>query len=213
MWLIILLRLGYLVMVCPLTFSSKNFQCILSIVVDTACFIQEYDMTHSTNLDFQQASTFNIISSYDMILRVDSEYHAFHIIVKSSLNGIQYFQTTDYSSPCNSMIAWGAYRERTFQSSGEIHNQLSFRFRPGLVLFSYYCLYAAFNVIIFFVISSIFILGEFFFFECQWDMYERMSITEPVFSLNVIYRMCNSFYLFVVMCFQLKLWTIQGWLW
>ena len=148
-----------------------------------------------------------------MILRVDSEYHAFHIIVKSSLNGIQYFQTTDYSSPCNSMIAWGAYRERTFQSSGEIHNQLSFRFRPGLVLFSYYCLYAAFNVIIFFVISSIFILGEFFFFECQWDMYERMSITEHVFSLNVIYRMCNSFYLFVVMCFQLKLWTIQGWLW
>ena len=39
------------------------------------------------------------------------------------------------------MIAWGAYIERTFQSSGEIHNQLSFRFRPGLVLFSFnFCL-------------------------------------------------------------------------
>ena len=83
MWLIILLRLGYLVMVCPLTFSSKIFQCILSIVVDTACFIQQYDATHSTHLDFQQASTFNIMSSYDMILRVDPEYHIGHIIVTS----------------------------------------------------------------------------------------------------------------------------------
>ena len=32
-------------------------------------------------------------------------------------------------------------KKRTFQSSGEIHNQLSFRFRPGLVLCSFnFCL-------------------------------------------------------------------------
>ena len=158
------MRLGYLVMVCPLTFSSKNFQCILSIVVDTACFIQKYDMTHSTHLDFKQASTFNVISSYGLMWYITcrSRISCMPHYCKKLSKGIQFFQITAYSSPCNSMIAWGAYRERTFQSSGEIHNQLSFRFRPGLVLFSYYCLYAAFNVMIFFVISSIFILGEFF---------------------------------------------------
>ena len=83
MWLIILLRLGYLVMVCPLTFSSKIFQCILSIVVDTACFIKEYDMTHSTHIDFQQASTFNTMSSYDMISLKKKSLHICHIIVRS----------------------------------------------------------------------------------------------------------------------------------
>ena len=42
----------------------------------------------------------------------------------------------NYWLPCMSLIAWGTCEERTFHSYGEIHNQLSFRFRPGLVLFS-----------------------------------------------------------------------------
>ena len=173
---------------------------------------RRYSLFH-TRISYDQFNTSWFPKSFDFQYYILLWYDILNITCRSRISYIPHyckklsneiwdFQTTAYTSPCNSMIAWGAYRERTFQSSGEIHNQLSFRFRPGLVLFSYYCSYAAFNVIIFFVISSIFILGEFFFFECQWDMYERMSITKPVFSLNVVYRIYHSFYLFVVMCFN-----------
>ena len=91
---------------------------------------------------------FLLNSDKNLKLHITEDLTSVDRVNASDVIKIRFFNHSS-ETPFESMIAWGAYKERTFQSSGEIHNQLSFRFRPGLVLFSDFpsCVVFNFNIV------------------------------------------------------------------